>query len=177
MKKYKRLHLILLITLLVMIYPTQRKILYGNFYHTSDEQIDESLFLKMILLKNNEHNFNEIIYEDSKISVSQIITYDQENYMDIVVKINTNWNILKGNFVGVDETSEDNHIAKIRYDIVDDKLNSIYTGIATYQNEKIYLRIENIEKMYDLHNIAIKFDDLIETEYELKAFKKYKSYI
>lgn len=167
--------LCLAILIIISIYPTENKILYGRFYNIEQSLLKENISFEIMpqeyTKKDYEYEKEESIYKykDSKILVDKIITNDE--YVDVFIKINTNWNMFKGTSLNVRGVNRNNGIetnfAKIKYEVLDENNNSIEVESGLQSPGVILLRFNN-KDFYNYKKLLVDLNGFLKTDYKLK---------
>lgn len=165
---------VLLIT--VFIYPTEKKILYGDLYNIKQSKYNKDISFEIIPSEYDKDNFEYknqksiFKYKENEIIIDKIETKDK--YIDIFLNIKTKWKISGGTSLNIDHINKDNGIktsfAEIDYKIIDDKNNHIDTELGLDSSGRILLRIDNKEEFYDSKKVTINLNGFLKTDYELR---------
>ena len=108
-------------------------------------------------------------YKDSQILIDKIIANDE--YVDVFIKISTNWNMFKGTSLNVKSVNRNNGIetsfAKIKYKVLDESKNSIDIESGLQSSGVILLRF-NKNNFYNNKKLLVNLNGFLKTDYKLK---------
>lgn len=167
--------LCLAIIIIISIHTTENKILYGRFYNIEQSLLKENISFEIVpqeyTKKDYEYEKEENIYKykDSQILIDKIIANDE--YVNVFIKISTNWNMFKGTSLNVKSVNRNNGIetsfAKIKYKVLDESKNSIDIESGLQSSGVILLRF-NKNNFYNNKKLLVNLNGFLKTDYKLK---------
>ena len=167
--------LCLAIFIIISIHPTENKILYGRFYNIEQSLLKENISFEIMPQEYTKKDYeykkekNIYKYKDSQILVDEVIANDE--YVDVFIKINTNWNMFKGTSLSVKSVNRNNGIetsfAKIKYKVLDENNNSIDVESGLQSSGVILLRF-NKKDFYNYKKLLVNLNGFLKTDYKLK---------